>query len=727
MTMQAGAGTAIALADVSPDGTTFKPVVSAISANITTKFRESFESYTPGTRWAETLGTGDFVALDGNAAAASYLVISKDPLTAGTETTVETIQTFGMPFEAAIGLSMSQRTLGQEFAVEFVDTMTPLADVPDLEIASITQTTTTLTIDTVLDHGLSVGKSIGVRDCSNPIANYPSLVVASCPSPRQITCTAGPGGTIASQTIANPAGAKGWIYFRERLGRAQNGVSQIFENVTATNSSVYLRSESGDALPSGTIAGNHALTVGSTAPVQLVNSPFQYAFSPSTEFRYSVQADRVQISDVGVDQVAQALSRTLRTQVIPGSEHLYKLRFRFPNNKALTVPNAQILSATKSGTTTATIVTATPHGLALGDPVVIYGIRAQGATEFPNLLVATAVASVVDATTFTIVQGTAGTVTSYGGFVARVNGGNLGSALGYSAVVAQAAVLTTLTNGVRQLVLTGNTNWASLSIGDHVNLVGVRNATDGATVGVDGVWKVANVATTALTLVPGPGNTPPADFGSVNCGGGVIKRTEARISFVRVFDYERERVEIMARPAGDIAGAAPVAVQNVPAVTLTSTAVAGTVAQDAAIGNPVTVGLRASNANVTAMSAAGDSVAQLGTMIGVGIVKPYALPEAEWAFTGALTTTSDVQVQAAAGAGIKRHVTWVQATNTGGTPVDVLLRDATTTRLQFTVPAGQSVDFALPTGIPTTANAILNVALSAAGTVRFNALGYTAP
>ena len=69
----------------------------------------------------------------------------------------------------------------------------------------------------------------------------------------------------------------------------------------------------------------------------------------------------------------------------------------------------------------------------------------------------------------------------------------------------------------------------------------------------------------------------------------------------------------------------------------------------------------------------------------------------------------------------------MQATNTGAAAVDVLLRDATTTRLQVTVPAGQSVVMPLPTGIPTTANAILNVALSAAGTVRVNILGYTAP
>jgi hypothetical protein len=152
----------------------------------------------------------------------------------------------------------------------------------------------------------------------------------------------------------------------------------------------------------------------------------------------------------------------------------------------------------------------------------------------------------------------------------------------------------------------------------------------------------------------------------------------------------------------------------------------GQAAHDAAIsGNPVRVGARALTANYTGV-ATGDTADLISTLFGVQITKPYSIPEAEWSFTGALTTTSDVAVQTAAGAGLKRHVTWLQATNTGASAVDVLLRDGTTTRLQVTIPAGQSVTFALPTGIPLTANTALNVQLSAVGTVRFNALGYTA-
>jgi hypothetical protein len=727
------------------DGT-YSEVITSISQNMTNKFREAFEAYDPvnGGKWTESKASGDLVYVDGNAAAASYLVISKDPLTAGTETAITSIGRVSLPIEAAIGLSMSQRTLGQEFSIEMIDTQDPLPDVPDLAISSISQATTTLTVDTVAPHGLSVGKSIGIRDCSNLLANYPALVVATVPSPTQFTATAGPGGTIPSQTITNPAGAKGFVYFRERLGRAQNGISQIFENATVTNASMYIRSEAGDALPSGTIAGNHSTTISTTASVQLVNVAYQYAFAPTTEYRLFVQSDRTQWADGAVDAVAQTTSRLLRTQVCPDPSAEYKVRIRCANNKSLTVPNAQIVSAVKTGTTTATITTDRPHGLVANDPVVVYGIRAQGATEFPNLLTATAVASVVDSVTFTIVIGTAGTVTSYGGYVAKVQGGNLMSALGANAVVAQAATLVTLADGTRQLTVTGNTNWAGLSIGDLVNLVGVRDNTTGATLGVDGAWKVANSATTSLTLVlPYAGSlTLPADFGATNCGGGVIKRTDLRVSFLRVFDYERERVELLARPAGDLGAAVPVAIQGgtvTTVSTVTSAGVAGTTANNATtVPNPVLTSIVGVSANPAAGTTARQQQA-IGTLIGVPVTKPYSIPEGEWLYaaaaSGIVNTTTAVTIKTAGGAGIRNYITSIQVmSETLTNATELAIRDgaAGTVIWRTKIPTGglPSTLFTFPNPLKGTANTLLEVVTltaSGAGAVYFNAQGYAAP
>ena len=784
--------------------------VDAITGNITTKFRDAFETYDPinGGRWSETLASGDLIYIDGNSAAASYLVISKNPLAAATESAIASLGTVGMPIEGAAGLHMSQRTLGQEFSVEMVDTSELLADGGDIAIDTIVQATTTLTVTTTTPHNLSVGRAIGIRGLVDSRINYPALVVASVTSPVQFTCTAGPGGTIVSQsaytssvlactTAALPAntyangtagvgatltanangafpdqdgipiplggrvlvrnesaganngiyvltqvgtagtpwiltratdfdqtaemtvvagalfavsvfvaqgatcagkefylsatvttvgttavsfvdsgvtGPLGFVFIRQRLGRAQNGISEIFENTTVTNASLYIRSEAGDALPSGTVTGNHSVTIGTTASIQLSgNVPYTYSFSPTTEFRLFVQADRTQWADSAVDAVAQTTSRLLRTQVCPDPSAEYKVRVRATNNKSLTVPNAQIVSAAKTGTTTATVVTATPHGYVAGDLIVAYGTRDQ--TNFANLATATAVASIVSPTSFTIVWGAAVTATTFGGYVARVQGGNLMSALGAVAQTAQSATLTTLADGTRQLVLVGSASWAApaTTIGDLVELVGVRDAVTGTTsLGVDGPWKIANVVTTALTLVlPYNGQrTLPADFASTNCGGGVIRRTDLRISFFRVFDYERERVELLARPAGDMAAAAPVtlqggtlpAVTTVTTVTTVSTLTGGAAAEDAATtANPLITGGVVRTAVAPTTLIAGDAARTTMTSGAATVTMPYSVPEISWQTPsnvgGLVNTATPLQVKEAAGASIRNYVT----------------------------------------------------------------------
>jgi hypothetical protein len=629
--------------------------------NVTTKFREAFESWPVPAKWNFFQDTGDLVFVDGNTGSASYLVISKSPWNAGTESWVETIQTFKMPVEVSFGLHMSQRQIGQDVSVELVDADDELSAVADLPISAISQATTTLTIDFATPHGLVPGKCIGVYGCSDVRVNFPSLVVATIPSPTQITCTAGPAGTITSQTVTNPVGAKGFVYFRERLGRAHNGVSQIFENAVATNSSLYVRSDTGDALVSGTLNGNHSVTVGSTASVPLLAStPYSYCFAPTSEFKIVIQSDRIQWSDAAIDAVTQSTARLTRTQVCPSSDSSYKFRVRACNNKALTLLNAAIVSATKSGTTTATVVTDRPHGLVAGDVIQTYGTRDQ--TNFTNITLPTAVASVLNATTFTIVWGSAVTATTYGGVVARVNAGTLLG--GPSSIVVSTVQLVTLADGTRQLNVVGNSTWTA-TIGNLVELAGCRDNVSGGDMLLDGPWKVANVSGTALTLVlPLSGQrTLPADFGVTNAGGAVVVRTCTRLSWIRIFDFERTRIEALARPASDIAGSIPVSVQNTATVTMSSTAVAGTVAVDTAIGNPVTAGVVARNVNSAAMSATGDSIAWAGTMIGAGITRPYSIPEADWATPanvgGLVNTTTPLQVKEAAAAGIRNYVTAV--------------------------------------------------------------------
>lgn len=517
--------------------------------NIVGKFRESFENFTPGVNWDLVTAPGDIVQLDGNAVSASYLVISKDPLSAGTESSLTYTGSFAVPLETATGLSMSQRVLGQELALELISTETPLTPTADIAISSVSQSANTIAFITAQPHGLVPGKRIGTYGISDSRLNYPALVVATITGPSSFTCTAGPGGTIPTVT-AGPFLNQGYVYFRPALGYAQNGLSQIFENSTATNASLYTRTAAGDSLPSGTASTNHSVTVSTTTGTQAIGSPFTYAFLPASEYRYILQSDRGQWLDAPIDTVNAPTARLLRTQVVPDPSKLYTLRFRVSNDKGLTVPIAKIISASKSGSTTATITTDVPHGLTTSDYVYVQGIRdtanfAYSATQLQVL-------SVPTTTTFTISFGTSYTGTSYGGFVARVQGANIPSGFPTNA-------LQTVSVISGEIFLTANSNFGWL-IGDYVNLYGCRDNATGADLGLDGTYRVTDLSTTNIRLAP-IGTTPtPANLGSTNCGGAVIKRTDVRLAFVRIYDYLRERVEV--QPNSASAASVPVAVSN---------------------------------------------------------------------------------------------------------------------------------------------------------------------
>ncbi len=553
-----------------------------VAENISNKFRETFESW-PSAEWAETKAGGDIVTVDGNAMGASYLVISVDPLSAGTDTYVDTTQSFNMPVELAIGLHTSQNVWGQDLSVELID-RDFIAETPaDLEIASITQATTTLTVETVLPHGLAVGKRIGIRGCSNAIANYPSIVIASITSPTIFTVIGGPNAAIPSQTITNPAGAKGFVYFRPALSSSRNGTSMHVESAS-TLGFFYARAAAGDALPFASGSGNvlnarQGVAIGSLASVALsASTPYTYSWTPTNEYRLSLLADRLQWSDSLIDSLAASTNRVLRTQVVPNPAKKYFLRIKARTEPSATVPVGQIVTASKAASTTATVTMDRPHGLVTGDLVVGYGVRDSAvATSFPSLVTPVAV-TVINATSFTVTWGTSGSSTSNGGYISKVNAAC--PQAGAQTVSIQNAVKTTLADGQHQIVLTGSASWAGVLIGDYVNVVGCRDIVTGATIGIDGAWKVANVASATLTLVNIPGYSPTlADFALINCGGGVIRRTDLRVSYVRLFDFERLRVEMLPRPTGDISASVPTVPQGgtiATVSTVTAVTTAGT-------------------------------------------------------------------------------------------------------------------------------------------------------
>lgn len=509
----------------------------------------------------------DIFQLDGNSIVPTYVVFSLDPLVVNSESVVSYAATFKVPFHAALGLSLSQRVLGQEFSVEYISTESSLPTISPVGIATIAQVGTALTVTTSTNHSFVTGQSISISGItSDSRLNYPALIVASVPASNQFTATAGPGGTITSLT-AGPYVGVGSVFLRPRMGYARNGTSMIFENATATNASIYTRSGSGDALPGSTAANyivNHSTTVGTTASVQAINARGVYAFQPTNQYDYILDPFSVYVGERLIDSQSNVNNARLkRDQVVPDEYQIYRLRIRGTRPAGATIPNAKIVSASKTGTTTATINTDVAHGLTVNDFVNIYGIR--DTTNFPNLTTATQVASVISTTSFTIIIGPAATANSNGGYVSRVNGG-----------VTQPGAITQVIQSIsrtsNQVTAVGSATWSGFVIGDYVNLYGVYD-TSGNYLNLDGPYRVFNISTTTLVLEP-IGNAPTGvDIVSTNCGGAIIKRTDLRLHYFRAHEYQRLAVESYGGgfSRNDVGSSIPTAVINTPAVTLSGT------------------------------------------------------------------------------------------------------------------------------------------------------------
>jgi hypothetical protein len=233
-----------------------------------------------------------------------------------------------------------------------------------------------------------------------------------------------------------------------------------------------------------------------------------------------------------------------------------------------------------------------------------------------------------------------------------------------------------------------------------------------------------------MILLPIGGTILPASFAVTNAGGTVVKRTDVRLSFVRVFDYLRERVEI--QPSSVQATSVPVQLTHQPSVNALATA--GAAAHDAAVsGNPLRIAGRALTANY-ANVATGDTADLITTLQGALITRPFQIPELEWSYAaaaGGIVNTTDVVLATAAGAGLRRYLTSLFVKNVNATATEVVVKDGASTviwrgHLSANMTSGDLVIFQSP--IETSANAALNFACITTGAqVYVNAQGYIAP
>ena len=536
------------------------PVVLASDSSVTNTmpiFQDTFNTFDTTNSWdVINKATGDILIVDGNALGSNYLSMALDPLVDDTETIIQSKSTFNKSDKNLFILpSTSQRIVGQEFSSAFVSTETPEADYIPVAISSISQTTTTLTVTTAIPHNLDVGSRISISDVPDSRLNYSWVVVATIINATNFTCTAGSNGNLPS--ITTSVFNTGFVSYRRVLDGFPNGVALFFESALATNAAIFMKNGGNGFFPSGTVAGNHNLTTLTTASSQLVNNGYNIInFQPPSILNLNLLEDSVILNDKASNASNAAyFLRSKSEAVVPDNSLDYKIRLKIKNNKSLTKPIAQIVSISKSGSTTATVTTDIDHGLTIADFVNIFGVRDQ--TNFPNLTTATVVASVINATNFTIIVGSSVTATSNGGYVSRVNG-----SINQGGTITQSIQSITRTSNI--LTVVGSANWAGFAIGDYINIVGCRDISTGATLNIDGTYKAIYFSTTSLILEPITSYAPTGeDIALINCGGGLIKRSVFRIHKLLVRENDKNITEIsQGFGKSDLSTSAPVYVSG---------------------------------------------------------------------------------------------------------------------------------------------------------------------
>lgn len=512
--------------------------------NARTKFRDGFASPDPQPKadvWIEDNTNDDHIITQGgNSSGSAYLRISMSPFVDASGYSLLSRQLFKFPMRVGFGISTSQRIVGQEVFVGMVgddgtglavDTSltTPYTD-KAITGATITVASNVGTV-TLANHGLRGGDRISIYGCADSRANVGPVVVSVLDK------------NLFNVPIVNSAGSYsstgGMVRVNDPLRYASNGAGYLLENTTVTNASTISRRN-------GAKFRSTNFGVSSTAGSQTNTNSYTDAWNAASNQELELMLDEVRFRSFTSDAGSALTGLAKYTNTVPDDDVDYHIQIRARNLEGMTIPVAQITAIAKTGTTTATVTTDVPHGLSTTSYVQIYGVR--DITNFPALTAATQVASVINSTQFTVVIGSAVTASSAGGAVWLVQGGTLAPG-----IIPQSIQSISRSNDV--LTVVGNTTWATPLPGEYVHVWGM----DGSAAAYDGAYKVLRVNAANLEL-----ESTGTDFGSINCGGTVIRRTDVRIHFTRVMDYTRHVTEISGGRGGtnDINNSVPVSISG---------------------------------------------------------------------------------------------------------------------------------------------------------------------
>lgn len=519
------------------------PTANALVTNVDKDFADYFTTKNPE-KWdySDETSPTQFTRsrIDGNVAGCSYLVASLSALLlGGDEWTMLSKETFTVPYEAEIGMSLSQRINGQEISCEVVAVDATGQVIAEVEPAAIpcqiggtvTVVTNVWTFSTTVAHNLRPGDWVYLAFAQDSRLNVGPVILG-----------AGTFGTtiVLTSTLANATYNLGPVAVIRRIvlsAGAQSMAGTRFWGATAGNADIVSRNYD----PRGRV---EAWNPGNTQDTALVPNEggLNYAsvnyvqpFRARGNFRLEHSAKRLLWRTRDSDITSTDRSQRIRSEPCPTFEWRYKIRIRAKNLPNLSVPVGSITAAAKVASTTAAL-TIPNHKLSVGDFIVVYGIRDQ--VNFANLTTATVVASVVDKDNITIAFGISATANSYGGFVVRVSGGQIPT-LQNNAVQTYAKT----TDGLR-LSLVGSATWTE-TIGHTVSLSGLVTATPTVISALHGRYRVSSIATTTMELEALDGqDLTGVSTAPTNAGGTVIRNTDLRLHMLRVYDRQRVETDI---------------------------------------------------------------------------------------------------------------------------------------------------------------------------------------
>ncbi len=489
--------------------------------------------------------TSDAVVMDTYSNGRSAMCMISDPATEQSSVALFK-RTFGSPHKVEAELSMSRR--GGIYGCMDVfadDAGGPDAETPAIAIATIQQTTTTLTITLASPFIGYIGDWISIYGVPDTRVCYNNFVVATISADGlTLAGTVYDNATIPSLS-AGPY-ATGYIQRDDQLSGSQNGYRLRFEGPTAATASFLSRQAGGTMQKSGTLVGAQTVTAATTAPVFTSYANGSGEVRATSRYTVLSEPDTLCYADRAVDlSIVAMATRAIRTDAKPSWQKSMSLRFRIDHPISAPRVVAKIVSAVKSGSTTATITTAAAHGLVNGNYVGIAGVRDQ--TNFANTT--NVVATVTGPTTFTCVIPTSATATSYGGCVSLIT-----AQTALPGLIAQAGSTVTRQAGTGFLWLVGSATWVGATVGEFVFLCGCRDSS-GADLLVDGLYKVVSAVTSTVVLSPvydyagtlrvaSGGGTGASAISTTNCGGTLILATTLRVHALNVEEHTQQQVQI---------------------------------------------------------------------------------------------------------------------------------------------------------------------------------------